>query len=328
MNKLDNIKTVTLEKNSYYFLLPWGLGDSMIFCGFKAALEKKLGGKIVPVVKPSHELIMKMYGIRTYVLVSMDATEEAQHNLLCDLARKCPAPNRGQIYVAHPEFHSAFHYLIEEMGNPSFKTKFLRWYRDFFGLSDSEKLQLPVWYPEVAESLEERVRKLTGLSCKDVILVLPEATSANGISPSSWKEFLQSLPQKKLLTNINHIENFPEFQEIPNIKLSLEEVTALALHCAKVYAVRSGLCDLIFSKGRGLHVFYPTRNIYSVFELKSIFAIPGIHESILEDEFEGLVHVTPNLRHKRRLGLFRWVECSKIHRYSFFGINLISVVEK
>ena len=30
----------------FYFLSPWGLGDPMVLCGLKRAIEKKLGGPI------------------------------------------------------------------------------------------------------------------------------------------------------------------------------------------------------------------------------------------------------------------------------------------
>lgn len=328
MDNLKNISSISLKKDFFYYLLPWGLGDSMIFCGLKDAMEKKLGGKILPVIKPSHELIMKMYGIKSYVVVSMNAVETDQHKMLCTLAKKCPEPERGKIYVAHPEFHNHFHYLMEELGNPSKDTKFLSWYKVFFGISLSEKLQLPLWYPEVSPDLEKRVKALTGLSCRDVIMVLPEANSANGISSDWWSKLLENLPQDKLLTNITHIENFPEFQKIPNIELSLEEVTALALHCRQVYAVRSGLCDLIFSKGSDLHVFYPTRNIYSVFGLYDMFAFPGIHETVYEADFDEYVHIGVLPQQKTKLGFGKWLFCSKIRRYSFFGINFFSMVEK
>ena len=180
----------------------------------------------------------------------------------------------------------------------------------------------------LSSSLQATFKALTGLSCRDVIMVLPEANSANGISSDWWSKLLENLPQDKLLTNITHIENFPEFQKIPNIELSLEEVTALALHCRQVYAVRSGLCDLIFSKGSDLHVFYPTRNIYSVFGLYDMFAFPGIHETVYEADFDEYVHIGVLPQQKTKLGFGKWLFCSKIRRYSFFGINFFSMVEK
>ncbi len=328
MNELVKLSERKLSKTAFHFLLPWGLGDTMIFCGLKEALEKKLKAEIVPVIKPSHELIMKMYGIKNYIMVPFNANDHEVQETFKKWGAACPEPKLGTIYVAHPEFHPQFNSLVQELGNPTPETKFLRWYKDYYGVPHETQMKLPVWYPQVTKKLRERVKKLVGMDVEEITMVLPEANSANGVAPSFWGNFLKKHAGQKLLTNIIHMENFPEFAQIPNIDLTLEEITALCLQCKEVFAVRSGLCDLIFSKGNKLTVVYATPNIYQVFELKSMFGIKDIHESVWEDKLGQVIRIVPNSFQRKRLGPFTYVSCTKITRYYFLGINFFSLVEK
>ena len=44
--ELSGVMDLKIKKNVMYFLSPYGLGDTMILCGFKDALEKKYNCKI------------------------------------------------------------------------------------------------------------------------------------------------------------------------------------------------------------------------------------------------------------------------------------------
>ena len=43
---MQEINALKLKRDRYYFLSPFGLGDTMILSGFKKTWEKKHGGKI------------------------------------------------------------------------------------------------------------------------------------------------------------------------------------------------------------------------------------------------------------------------------------------
>ena len=322
---LEDIHTLHLDKHKFYFVLPWGLGDTMIFCGLKNALEEKLGGTVHFIIKPSHEIIMKMYRISSYTLVKIDAMNKQQRQILFQYANQNPNPEKGNLYIAHPEFHPQYEYLQIQMGNPTSETKFLTWYKDFLGLLNSIPMQHPIWYPTVSDDLKKRLSEKISVPVNKIILIFPEANSITGISTSFWRTLIKKLPKEQLLTNSLHPEYFEEFSDIPNIDLSLEEAVALALNCKEVYALRSGICDLIFSRGKNLHVFYPSENIKSVFSLNDCFNTQQIDEVLISSE-ENFVKLYP--QKAMRIGLFKRVAYSMVSRYYFLGINFITKVER
>ena len=285
---LEDLQTLPLDKNVFYFVSPWGLGDTMIFCGLKNALEKSLGGKIHFIIKPSHSLIMKMFGITEYITATVQHSYPHHSPVLVALAAQNPYPVKGSIYVAHPEFHPRFAAMVYEMQANLPHVRFLSWYKQFFGLPEGTELHLPSWYPPVSDDLKARFEKLgTDFRFDNTALFLPEATSVLGPDRIFWECLIREQKRKgmNVITNIVNQEKTPLFKGIPNIDLSLEELVSFSLACKDVYALRSGICDLIFSKGNHLHIYYPTDAIHKIFNLKDMFQSDTVDEKLLSDSF-------------------------------------------
>ena len=46
----------------------FGLGDTMLLCGFKDALEKYYNAPVHFIIKPTHQVVMNMYGIPSMLM--------------------------------------------------------------------------------------------------------------------------------------------------------------------------------------------------------------------------------------------------------------------
>ena len=283
---LEDIHTLHLDKHKFYFVLPWGLGDTMIFCGLKNALEEKLGGEVHFIIKPSHALIMQMYGIQDYTTVKVTYSYPHHSPVLVELAAKNPYPEKGKFFVAHPEFHPRFSQMVYEMQANLPHIRFLSWYKQFLDIPDAP-FAYPRYYPKVSQNLEKRLLALVpDFSFEKTVLILPEATSVLGPSRLFWTHLIKMLKKKNfiVLTNIIDTQKQPLFEGTVNIDLSLEELVALSLACHDVYALRSGICDLIFTKENHLHIYYPTEAIRNIFSLKDMFQAKNVDEILLSEK--------------------------------------------
>lgn len=302
---LEDLPSLSLDKDTFYFVSPWGLGDTMILCGLKPALEQKLGGKIHLVVKPSHEVIMKMYDYSDYTLAKPSHSDPHQSPTLLSFAKNHPTPQKGCFYVAHPEFFPHFKKLVSDMQTGQPHVRFLAWYKQFFGLSENTEFVFPIHYPTIASSLLNRFHKLApGITLERTALLLPEATSVTGFPRLFWDHLIKQL-QKRGLFVISNISNptTPHFRGVPNIDLTLDELVALGIACKEVYAIRSGICDLLFSKQEHLHVFYPNNDIRRIFSLKEMFHADNIHEISVEDSSFKIDHTDNQGTLKKRTTL-------------------------
>ncbi len=283
---ITDLTTYTPQKDMFYFILPWGLGDTMILCGLKNVLEKKFGGKICLIGKPSQEAIFKMYEIEHYLTANFTVRRagNCSHiDLDIPLANQ---PEKGCYFIAHPDFHPRYARLVFWMGLHKFNVRFISWYNEFFGLPQNTRALFPTHYPAVSE---EVVRKFTefypGRSIREAVLILPEAVTVIGPARPFWDFLIKKLKEKDipLVTNILDPEKTPLFPGVLNYDFSLEQLIAFSYACGDIYALRSGICDILCKKGRQLHVYYPSKEVMECFSLCSMF--PGVtaHEQLYSE---------------------------------------------
>ena len=272
--ELSGVMDLKIKKNVMYFLSPYGLGDTMILCGFKDALEKKYNCKIHFLIKSSHKIVMDMYKINDFDIIDMDKVD------LFLLGDSTPEPELGKIFVAHPEFHKELMYLFNEI-NTSIggeKTQFIEWYKKFLMLPQKTKFELPMWYPELSNYAKKKVKKLGGL--EKIVILIPEANSIKLYNKTIWKNIIKSNKQFKCITVVNERKN--KIKGIRNLKLDLYDTVAIMLNAHSVYALRSGLCDLVANDIKNMTVIYSNPYFKDVYSLKS--RNENIVEWVIKDE--------------------------------------------
>lgn len=271
--ELSNLK---LDKNTYYFLSPFGIGDTLLLCGLKKEIEKKINGKIYFIIKPSHKIILDMCNIKNFILLEKNQRFSLESEELKILSKKTPTPTKGQIYVAHYLLHSQYKDIIQQQSNKKIFT-FLDCYRYFFGLDWDTTLSFPT------NSYHTKIRCKIDLDLRKTVLLIPEAHSVASIKREFWQDLAEHIKKKNLLP-ITSTTNEYIIPGIKNIDMNLEELIALAMNCHSIYSIRNGLCDLLNFK-KNLWVIYPDINTYNFNRIKTIFNTSMAREVIWSKDY-------------------------------------------
>ncbi|MDL2295370.1 hypothetical protein LJC18_00960 [Lachnospiraceae bacterium OttesenSCG-928-E19] len=270
----SSISNLNLKPDTYYYLSPYGLGDTMMICGFLDAIKQKNQSENIHFfIKPNHEIIMKMYGIKDYTVFSFDFFDNREY--LKELSERNPYPKPGEVFIAHPKF-GPFENLLKEFNE--FKMDFRHLYINFFGLDESVDFKHPIWYPSISDEVQQKLSELAPL--EKIILVAPEARSCGKLIANYWNKIVQN-QHKKGFVCIENAIGTPS-TNAPHFELSLSDCIAIAINCAGVYSLRSGLCDLISCIGDKLTVIYPDKKTYLLYSLNKNFNTETIQEKIID----------------------------------------------
>jgi len=268
-----------IKKDRYNFLSPYGLGDTMMLCGFKDAWEKKNKGKIHFIIKPSHEVVMKMYGITDYSIYKFK--KEWFKPEFIDIAKKTPVPTMGEIFIAHPHFHSdKLKEFLARTDNVDTDVPFEDFYREFLEIPMDSELILPTKTFDISDSLREKLAEFGDL--QDITLLLPEAQSLPPLPKEFWKKLARKAKKQGPVIQYAYDPN-QRIHGVPFVDLTIEEIIELSTKCHVVYAYRSGMCDMIGAFVKNLIVFYPNvcTNMRIRFSVARIFH-KNIPEQICE----------------------------------------------
>lgn len=266
---------MNFNPDKYYFYCCAGLGDTMLTCGFKDALERKYTSPICLIFKKSHAFIARMYEIQDYLVIGVDIS-------VSSLSREyVRTPRKGKVFAAHPCDHPELHNFFDPVRYQVSTIKFLPWFRKFLDINPSEKLMLPKQYPQIDERLRKRCEQFAPIS--DTVLFSPEATSVLALPDVFWKNKVNTLHKRGLtvISNVIYPEN--TISGTKYLGITVEETVALALQCNSVYSLRSGLCDLLFSMGDKLHVYYPSYSSLFLYSLNDMFDTINIDEELVMD---------------------------------------------
>ncbi len=265
-----------LDKDTYYFECCAGLGDTLLTCGYMYALEKKYQAPIRLIVKPSHEFIPQMYRINDSWVIGRDVTARF-------IEKKTKSvPTKGMVYAAHPCKHPELWDFFKPVYYYTSTIRFLTWFKQFLGISESSKLRYPMHYPELDKAVEDECNRLAPLD--KIVLLSPEAISVPALPAYFWKDLADKLQQEGFVVISNVIDPRNTIFGTNYVKMTSADAVSLCMKCHSVYSIRSGLCDVISEKGSDLHVFYPLHNTFFIYELNSMFPGAGIEERIILPE--------------------------------------------
>ena len=314
--ELSGIMNIKIEKSKMYFLSPYGLGDTMILCGFKSELEKKYDCKIHFLIKASHKIVMDMYKVKDYAFVEMDKLD------LFLLGDATPQPEKGKIFVAHPEYHKELLYLFNEINTSTggAKTQFIDWYKKFLGLKEKAKLTLPLWYPEISKRAKKIIQKISPVEKLNILI--PEANSITIHNKALWKNIIKANKQFNSVTIVNNKKN--RIRGVKNLNLDLYDTVAVMLACHSVYAIRSGLCDLVANDISNMTVMYS--NPY----FKEVYTLKPINENIVEWVVENEKKYDKKIKLKLFgfLTIFKIIKTDENLKFYLFDILPILKIQK
>lgn len=261
-----------LDQRKAYLLSPFGLGDTAILCGLKSEIEKAYQEQVILVVKESHETILKMYEIEEYETYK-NCRFDSNSNLLKIISDSVKFPQKGKLYVAHYDWSPKRRLLHIQDGNLFFGM--LDFYKGFLGLTWECDFRYPRQVPRsifVEDQLKIKL-KLKGINAplNKICLLIPEVHSLSPLPVKYWCDLAEKVKDDGLIPVTSVCSEDFEIPGIKNVSLTLQELITFSMLSAKVISMRSGLCDLIWPKGKDLYVVYPDIRTYYWGRLKSIF---------------------------------------------------------
>lgn len=260
-----------VDKN-IYLVSPYGLGDTMILCGLKDAIEDLYKGNVVYHIKKSHECVMQIYGIKDYVIKTYTKEE------LYEIGRRQLFPELGKVFVAHPEYLTKQECLTKFLG---LEISFVDMYK--------QMLNLPVFaeyhYPSNVDSVI--LKKLEISNIEKIALVAPElnATAPQDQIPDAfYVNKIAELEESGYTVIVNATkEKYRKLFKGYVMDLTMQELFTLAVKCSIVVSSRSGLCDLIFREAQRIEIVYPNQTFWEMYNVKKTYGcvIPQVKEIVL-----------------------------------------------
>lgn len=331
--RLSNIR---LDPEKYYILLSAGCGDTLVYLGLRRYMEQRWGGTFHFLIRRSHEVIMKMYGVDDYDV--LDFAAEGFSGIACDrltaISDQTPRLRKGAVWVAffgnHRELdprrainrqtfrmRNYFEYLLQIPSSC--------W--DYFERPKSDNIT-------VSTEFMNRVSQLGQLS--QMVLLIPECGDKFQMTreiDAYWEKEIAEYARQGLKVIINALHPFPLKGAI-HLNMSLEEALWLGLNCHSIHALRSGFCDLLaFFRGKDMTVVYKDHWGFYQFNFNDLFNL-SIKEKIVIPPVKKTPPPPPEpfKTSKKTYMLFGAVRVLTVHkispertRYYFLGIPVVSI---
>jgi hypothetical protein len=266
-----------LSEDYYYFLSPFGLGDTLVLLGLKRKLESLYGKKIFFLLKESHLFLADLFGI-TDVIPIKEFRLPPDSPILIEMGKKCEEPEVGKVFAAHFALHPIGVLLNQQAANSSFAM--LDHYLAMFKLPWNTLLEFPsgkiekniskIDLSELKSKVETILKK--NVEFEDLALIIPEVRSFSNLKNMKfWNDVVDKAKQENLVPIQSTTNKKFLISNLPNIELSLNELILLAFKSGLVISMRNGLCDVIWEKGEKLIAIYPDLNTYKFGRIKSLF---------------------------------------------------------
>lgn len=274
-----------LSDSKYYFLCNGGLGHTMFLCAVKPELEKTLNGEITFLMRAEHLFISKLYGIDESLCVDI------QNVNLEQLSSQCPNPEMGKIYVAHPFAHSEAANYYRPVHLQYSTVRYYPWLLEFYHLPENCIFRRPESEVVLAGKTMEKVKHFGSL--EKVILFFPESITLQQISHRIWKKKASELRKEGFIVLSCVRDKINTISGTYYIDLDAEEAFQLGMICHSVYSMRNGIADLLASRGKNLHVFYPSHAAFYIYSINSMVGQSDICEEIILESDPQYVGAAP-----------------------------------
>lgn len=298
--------------DGYNVVLHKHLGDNFYIVGAKTALENTYGKPVRFIVNPQHEFLMKLWGVDDYAVYDIGRLIRKNKPFLASFYGK-RYPNRFEVDGLDTTFCQALFDCTPRLGQPCITDNVFNVFVEYpyywcfrwvasLGVEKEFRFELPPHGLALSKTAQSAVDKLGGLD--KIILLLPEAATATELPPEWWQKIADALRSKGyvILVNSKRIQLKGTVSAF-DFDLSLEDVAAVGLQCHAVFALRSGLTDVLVGAGERLHVITP---------------------ACLRREVGGLQKPFRQKTNVRELWLYRW----QVHPASlvFEGIDLAELL--
>lgn len=273
-----------LQRGECLCLCPASLGDTLLFFEYKSIIEKQHQLTCFPLIKPSHQTVAKLCGVKEYAVIQ-DTRAFLRWLILYHKGRNLAFKDKLGFKVIHPQkgktFITHFGFSCEQPTVSCHEKAPAGW---LFLCTHLKSFNLPEDTPRQHTLRLERIAPAPVPPGQKRILLAPEALSLHlPLLTRTWVTLAQHLQQRGYTVVYNALKEDKHLSQYATwLNGSLEQAIAVARSAEQVISLRSGLCDILADLGPKLHVIYPHLTSYQSFGLEGIFGPRGVHEYIFQ----------------------------------------------
>lgn len=242
---LKYLRANKFQRDTWYFILNYGIGDTYLACAFMPYLLERGDKVTVLLTKPGQQFIPRLF--------SPDINVVTGASLELGLIEEFGQYGKGHPIILHP-MHVVNRILISILGYKQFNLT------DTYKIMMGIDLRLPPKAPAFASdpAVDEEVSELFArlqLPEGKTVLICPKAVTINEVADSFWKTLADKLAAQGLTpVFMNSAAGLPDY---PTIEFPLYAARAFCNRAGRVVGLRSGFCDLIATTTARLAVLYP-----------------------------------------------------------------------
>lgn len=247
---------INIQKDEWFFILPYGIGDFYLFLSLLKEFQMKnnISEVSIGLIKPYQSQLLDVFEVKIKKVVILNENELQ----FCHRGSLI----QGVPLLFHPEFflkdslYSLIGYKGLTLGDV---------YKIMLNLPIQTIFKNPKVNQNSVISASEKFIYYNDTNAK-VVLLSPHANSFDeSIIPFDfWKvlnDSLQTLGYKVLINSTK--EQFVNLKDVVSVDFSLSEAIPFVQMCKFFVGTRSGFCDLISSSQSQKYILYPDKEWYS-----------------------------------------------------------------
>lgn len=272
------------NSSKYNLVLHKHLGDVFYAIAAKDAFECTYGKPLRFVIRPQHVFLMELFGITDYSVYDLDKLVK-KNNTFKERYFANRQPTAHEVDRLENEIYQAVFSCVPRLGkafvaeNPinNFFTYNRYWcYRwaTNMGIEEDFRFDVPTIELPLSEIAKKCVAEVGPM--EKIVLFAPEAATAVELPPEWWAVIAEEVHQHgyKILVNSKRIK-LPYGVSAFDYGLSLRDVVSIGLKCRYIFALRSGLCDVLVGAQERLYTISPAQLRREDKSLSIPFSIPG-----------------------------------------------------
>lgn len=272
------------ESSKYNLVLHKHLGDVFYAIASKKAFEEKYRKPLRFIVRPQHEFLMELFGVKDYSVYDLDKLAKKNASFKKDYFENRQPLTHEEDQLENEIFLAVFS-CVPRIGKPfvaenpinhffSYNRYWCyRWIANM-GIDEEIRFDVPTIDLPLSDTARKCVEELGAL--EKIVLFAPEAATAVELPPEWWAEIAEEVHKRgyKILVNSKRIK-LPHGISTFDYGLSLRDVVSIGLKCQYVFALRSGLCDVLVGTQDRLYAISPAQLRREHKSLSQPFSIMG-----------------------------------------------------
>lgn len=264
--------TVKINRETYYILAPFGIGDIIIICMLFESLKKKYGDNIKIIAKKKFSDIPRIFNLFNNFIFF----EYSENSII---QTKQDRIKKGKIFVPHSLLNPELLGIERVLGYKSISL--IDYYKIIFDLDENCAISSPDLNNidfSGAKSFFEKER----INPEGTIILFPEANSVELLPIEFWQKVVTKLENLELNTIINlniKSELKGSLSQYRIMSLGIMDTIAACILSKKIISIRSGMLDMLYFSGSKIVSLYPNQASLQKFNIKNLY---GDNELVLE----------------------------------------------